>query len=203
MINPAEYIASGILELYMLGATSAEENREVEELAAAYPEIRNELDAISIALEEYAHLQAIEPHATIKPLLFATLDYTKRLTNGEAPSFPPQLNEHSAISDYSEWLDRKDLNPSDSFDKMHVSIIGYTPAMTTAIVRIREMAPDEVHTDEFEKFLIIEGTCDITIGEKVHSLKAGDYLAIPLHENHFVKVTSEIPCKVILQRIAA
>jgi mannose-6-phosphate isomerase-like protein (cupin superfamily) len=54
-----------------------------------------------------------------------------------------------------------------------------------------------------EHFLIVEGTCDITIGDKVHHLVPGDYLSIPLYIDHDVKVTSITPCKVILQRVAA
>jgi hypothetical protein len=34
-------------------------------------------------------------------------------------------------------------------------------------------------------------------------LKAGDVLIIPLYKTHFVEVTSDIPCKLILQRAAA
>jgi mannose-6-phosphate isomerase-like protein (cupin superfamily) len=65
------------------------------------------------------------------------------------------------------------------------------------------MSPAEIHHDEYERFLIVEGTCDITIEKKVHHLKSGDFLAIPLFANHTVKVTSNIPCKAILQRVAA
>ena len=61
----------------------------------------------------------------------------------------------------------------------------------------------EVHDDEFEKFMVVEGTCTITIEENKHELHPGDFLSIPLYKNHFVKVTSDIPCIVILQRIAA
>ena len=75
--------------------------------------------------------------------------------------------------------------------------------MITAVIWIGQMAPDETHDDEHEKFLILEGTCDITVGNDVHHLKAGDYFAIPLHKTHMVKVTSDVPCKAILQRIAA
>ena len=65
------------------------------------------------------------------------------------------------------------------------------------------MAPQEVHDNEYKKFLIVEGTCDIVIGENAHSLVPGDVLEIPLHTTHFGRVTSSMPCKVILQRIAA
>lgn len=203
MNSVAEYIQSGILEMYVLGVTSQAETREVEEMAVKHPEIQKEIEAIMRAMEKYADSHALAPHQAIKPLLLASIDYQERLKNGEAMSFPPELNAGSKIEDYKEWLDRKDMILPDHFEDFHARIIGYTPQMTSAIVWIKYMAPDEVHDKEYEKFLIVEGTCEITIGEEVHKLKAGDYLPIPLHVSHYVKVTSEIPCKIILQRIAA
>ena len=64
------------------------------------------------------------------------------------------------------------------------------------------MAPQEVHDHELEKFLIVEGSCSITIEEKIHHLSAGENLTIPLHKKNHLTVTSDIPCKVILQRHA-
>lgn len=60
-----------------------------------------------------------------------------------------------------------------------------------------------MHINELEKFLILEGTCDITIEDEVYSLKAGDFLSIPLYKKHDVRITSLNPCKAILQRLAA
>jgi mannose-6-phosphate isomerase-like protein (cupin superfamily) len=65
------------------------------------------------------------------------------------------------------------------------------------------MAPQELHHDEHEKFLIVEGSCTISVEDKSYDLVAGDFLQIPLHKKHHVTVTSSIPCKVILQRAAA
>lgn len=203
MNTVSAYIESGILELYVLGMVSAEEMLEVETMAAAHPEIQKELEEISKALEVYAGAHAVAPHPAIKPLLLATIDYSERMKAGEAASFPPILNENSRVEDYSEWINRKDMVLAPDFEDMFAKIIGYTTEATTAIVWIKSMAPHEVHHDEYEKFLILEGTCDIIIGEKTHQLVAGDYLQIPLHEGHRVKVTFSIPCKVILQRIAA
>ena len=147
---------------------------------------------------------AITPDVTIKPFLIATIDYTERLQNGEAPTFPPLLHEGSSLSDYSEWLNRADLAlPNGLNEEFHAKIIGYTPEATTAIIWLKHGAPIEVHENELERFMIVEGTCDIIIGEEVHQLAAGDFLAIPLHQPHSVKVTSAIPCKLILQRVAA
>lgn len=55
------YIASGILEQYVLGKLSPQEEAEVERYAGQHPEIRQELDAIELALEEYALLHGRMP----------------------------------------------------------------------------------------------------------------------------------------------
>ena len=126
------------------------------------------------------------------------------METGEEFCIAPELNENSKISDFSEWIERENmLSAPDDYEDIHVKIISATPEMTCAIVWIKELAPEEVHHKEYEKFLILEGTCTIMVGDQENKLVAGDYFAIPLFEDHKVLVTSEIPCKVILQRIAA
>ena len=49
-----KYKSSGILEQYVLGLATEEERQEVELYARAYPEIKEELDAIELAMEQYA-----------------------------------------------------------------------------------------------------------------------------------------------------
>ena len=203
MSEVKDFIESGILEMYVLEQTSADETRKVQQMAEKYEEVKNEIREISLALERYALSQAIEPDPMIKPFLLATIDYTERLKKGEQPSFPPALHPGSKIADYNEWLTRADLQLTQPLDDAHAIIIGYTPKCTTAIVWLKYGAPPETHTKEYEIFLIVEGTCDITIGTEVHHLKAGDYLSIPLHISHNVQVTSQEACKVILERMAA
>jgi mannose-6-phosphate isomerase-like protein (cupin superfamily) len=203
MDSVREYIESGILEMYVLGDVTADELHQVEQMALLHPEVAEEIETIAASLHAYARLNAVDPDPIVKPFLLATIDYSERIKNGEEMSFPPMLTEKSAIEDYAEWLNRKDIVIPEKLDDVHAKIIGYTPKMTTAIVWIKEMAPQEMHDDEIEKFLIVEGTCDIIIENEVHRLKAGDMLSIPLYKNHLVKVTSAIPCKVILQRVAA
>ncbi len=200
--NINEYIASGILELYVLGVTDAAENEGVQQMAALHPVIQEEIEQIEKALEGYAAKQAPAPDPTIKPFVMAMIDYIERLNNGEPVSVPPILNEQSSAADYQQWIDRKDICLPQNFKDFHASIIGYSPEATTAIVWLQHGAPGETHHDELEKFLILEGTCDITIGDTVHQLTPGSYLSIPLYQNHHVRVTSSIPCKIILQRIA-
>ncbi|MGA0555009.1 anti-sigma factor [Larkinella sp. VNQ87] len=76
-MNIQEYINSGILEEYVLGTVSPQEKREVECLSSIYPEIRQELDTLSAAMEEYAETLRREPPAEIKSWLLNELDFEK------------------------------------------------------------------------------------------------------------------------------
>lgn len=203
MLNLKEYIDSGILELYVLGVTDTKENKQIEKLCSTHFEIREEIKNITAALENYAMQNAVAPDPTIKPFLMATIDYHERMKNGEEPSFPPVLNERSTISDYEQWINRKDIKLPENFKDFHAKIIGLTPKVTTAIIWIKDMAPEEMHTNEIEKFLILEGTCDVNVENETYSYQPGDYFSIPLYKKHDVRITSSIPCKAILQRIAA
>ncbi len=202
MFNVDEYIGTGILELYVMGIASAEERVEVEKLAVEHFEIQAEIEIIQQSTEAYADAYKLQPNAVIKPFLMATIDYTERMKNGEPPAAPPMLSETASITDYNQWLNRPDMVSTDEED-VFAKIIGYTPEAITAIVWLKDYAPHEVHDNEYERFLIVEGTCDIIVEDEINQLVAGDYFAIPLHKKHMVKVTSSITCKVILQRVAA
>jgi mannose-6-phosphate isomerase-like protein (cupin superfamily) len=197
------FISSGILELYVLGEASVQEKKMVEEMAVLHPEIRLEIEEIEQSLERYAMTEAITPDPTVKPLLLATIDYMDRLKNGEIVSVPPVLAEKSSAHDYAQWLNRADMVLPPDADDIFARIISATNEMMTAIVWIKQMAPQEVHDHEHERFLILEGSCDIYVENIATSLSPGDYFAIPLHKDHRIVITSDVPCKAILQRIAA
>ena len=61
------YINSGVLELYVLDRLSPDERRQVETYAERYPEVRQEIEEIELALEKYAvlngQLTPPPPHA--------------------------------------------------------------------------------------------------------------------------------------------
>lgn len=202
MRDPAEFIATGILELYVLGKTSEEESREVEEMALHHPEVEQEIENISRALAVFSGAVAEEPDPTLRPLILAIANFQKRLEGGEPPLPVPLLNEHSRKEDFDVWLQREDLNVKEPED-IDLRIIGAVPGAMTGILWLKHGAPYEVHHDQFERFLILEGTCDIVADHGTYSLKPGDYFSIPLHTGHSVKVTSQGACKAILQRVAA
>lgn len=203
MLHPQKFIESGILELYVMGKTDELENSEVLMMSDTYPEVFNEIVAIEISLEKYAKIHGVEIDISIKPFILATIDYTERMQNGELPEFPPLLNANSNLNDYASWLNRSDMVLPVDFEEIHAKIIGYNEEALTAVIWLKNGSPAEIHDDEYEKFLIVEGTCTITIDNEEFNLQSGDFLSIPLYKQHFLKVTSNIPCKAILQRIAA
>lgn len=197
------FMASGILEAYILGLTSNEENFEVETMAAEHKEVRLSLNVFEEKLEKLSFADAIAPPQLVKTMVMASIDYMARLENGEEVTYPPILRKGAKIIDYASWLNRPDMLAPPDYKDVYAKIIGNTPQMTTAIVWITKMTVSEVHDDEFETFLIVEGSCNITIGTAVHKLVPGDFLAIPLFQPHHVTVTSKGACKAVLQRIAA
>ena len=203
MMGIKEYIESGLLELYVLGNATKKQSAEVEKMASAYPEIAAEIEIICEALNKYAQLIAVAPNPVVKPFLMAVIDYSERIKNGEEISFPPVLTQNSSVEDYGNWLNRNDMCTPVDLSDVYAKIIGNTDTVITAIVWIKKYAPQEIHDNEYERFLIVEGTCDIVVDNEINHLVPGDYFAIPLYKHHSVKVTSAIPCKIILQRVAA
>jgi len=204
MMKQADYqIEEGLIEQFVLGLTAPEETERINALADQYPSVQVAIDSFCTILEQKAMANAVPPPVTLKPAIMATIDYMERLTKGEQPGNPPLLNEKSTIADYATWLNRPDMVLPTDFQFIHSKIIGHTAEASTAIVWLSHLAPEEVHHDEHERFLILEGTCTITIDGNDHNLTPGDYLAIPLYSKHNVVVTSAHPCKIILQRVAA
>jgi len=198
-----ELKSSGLLELYVIGDVTESEKIIVNKAIADFPSLKQEVSEIEKALEAYAQYHAKPVCATTKPMLLATLDYTERINKGEQSISLPSLGPTSKISDFSKWLERPDFQEPQEYGDMHGKIISADDQRTTMVVWLKYGAPDEIHSDELEKFLVLEGTCDIIIGDHKHSLTAGDYLSIPLHIKHRVEVTSDSACKVILERAAA
>lgn len=193
---------SGIIELYVMGIAGARQSVEVETLALSFPEVRQAIDEFSIELESYLQTKAIAPSLKVKPMIMAVIEYQQRLQKGEKIKAPPVLHEDSTAEDYADWLALPGMEEDSPAENITVKIIGLTPTSSQAILWIRKGTPWETHENELESFLLLEGTCTITIGTEQHQLIAGDYLAIPLFQPHKVVVTSSIPCKAILQRLA-
>lgn len=65
-MNLKEYIASGIIESYVMGLASESERTEFEQMCAQYPELVAERRKFEESLEAYASEQAVRPPEEVK-----------------------------------------------------------------------------------------------------------------------------------------
>jgi anti-sigma-K factor RskA len=72
-VDTREYIESGILEAYILGALTKEEQAEVEAYVARYPELRDELRNIEATMLQYATLHAVTPPNALQDKIWNSL----------------------------------------------------------------------------------------------------------------------------------
>jgi anti-sigma-K factor RskA len=95
-----EMISSGLLELYVMGETNAEETQLVQSMAAKHPQIASEIAAIEEAMESYALANAVSPSSNVKEKLFSQLNITK-VQDNTAKVLPIQNTPVRTIS--SAW----------------------------------------------------------------------------------------------------
>ena len=95
-MNIQDYIASGILESFLLGHLSPDQNLEVEAMAARYPEIKQELESLERDLESLAQINAVSPTQNLKDNILA------KITEEELPVTTPvdvgQRNNSTVIA---------------------------------------------------------------------------------------------------------
>jgi anti-sigma-K factor RskA len=72
-VNVQEYISSGIVESYVLGLASPEEQREFEQMSAQYPEVLDARIAFETSLEQQAVNNAIIPPPAFKAQVMAAV----------------------------------------------------------------------------------------------------------------------------------
>jgi len=75
-VNTQEYIASGIVESYVLGLASADERLAFEQACEQYPAVRQARDSFEQALEEQALAAAVTPPAFTKEKIMAAVNAT-------------------------------------------------------------------------------------------------------------------------------
>ncbi|MEJ7557526.1 MAG: anti-sigma factor [Pedobacter sp.] len=82
------YIESGMLELYVLGQLTAQEQTEVQAMASNYPEVKQEIGDIEIALERYAVENGIKPTVGLEKRIFDQIGITETVPQHETKVIP-------------------------------------------------------------------------------------------------------------------
>jgi anti-sigma factor RsiW len=76
-VNIKEYIESGILEAYVLGALTEGERAAVEADMVMYPELAKEIAAIEAAMQSFAEANAEEPPAHMQQQIWNAIQHRK------------------------------------------------------------------------------------------------------------------------------
>lgn len=91
-----EYIASGIIERYVIGAVSDQERREVECMSSIYPELMDELRSAQSTIESYMESIAVEPPAALKQSILESIKGVEQdpvENKGKVVSMKPEISE--------------------------------------------------------------------------------------------------------------
>lgn len=100
-MNVEEYIASGVLEAYVLGGLDPKEVQEVEQMASRYPEVKKEIFSLQDAFESYAEAIAVNPRPELKNKIMASLPESAAqvgYTTSSTAAFPSYYKYATAAS---------------------------------------------------------------------------------------------------------
>ncbi|MBC7398688.1 MAG: cupin domain-containing protein [Mucilaginibacter sp.] len=178
------YINSGILEQYCLGLLTKSEQEAVLAMSTVYPEVKADLAEIELALERLAAINTITPKADLKQQILDII-----ATNGviTLDNLPPT----GRYSDCRAWLKAVEhLIPTQPFEDFFAYPLRHNDKIEQTLIVSKLGVPEETHQDVIESFFILEGSCVCTVGKHTYTLNAGDFLEIPLHEEHDVILTS-------------
>ena len=85
-MDAREFISSGVLELYAMGALSDSERIEVEKMCALHKEVAEELERVEDALNDYAIANARNPRLAVRSELMDKINTGKgKIVNFESP----------------------------------------------------------------------------------------------------------------------
>jgi mannose-6-phosphate isomerase-like protein (cupin superfamily) len=182
-----KYIESGILEEYCLGFLDEAEQAELIQMTTLYPEVKEALHAVEQKMEELAVSSAVEPSSNVRQKILATLGFAEESTEPDLHNLSP-INKNA---DHEHWLNVLDhLIPEKPSKDFSCEVIREDDRFRQMLVVTKVDVPEEEHEDYLESFLILKGYCECTIGNEFFKLQAGDFLEIPLHVKHNIKVTS-------------
>ncbi|MES2798964.1 MAG: anti-sigma factor [Bacteroidota bacterium] len=85
-MDSKEYIASGIIERYVLGLVSPQEKQEVECMSHIYPEIGEELKLYQDSIEQLAIKGAVNPPAFLKGIVMERVRSEKQIAANSSTS---------------------------------------------------------------------------------------------------------------------
>ncbi len=108
-MNTQDYISSGIIETYVLGAASEQEARELELLCTQYPEIKDALTAYQETIELYATQYAVNPPQALKQNIWQAIQAEEKNADNHIQTTLSTQNTQRQISSVERGALRKSI----------------------------------------------------------------------------------------------
>jgi mannose-6-phosphate isomerase-like protein (cupin superfamily) len=185
---------------YLWGALPAQEALDVERYAATDAEFAAQLDSLRANMNQASLQAAVDPPAAVKRRLF---DSEALLDDGVGRDFPPYIHSQVQVADFMPWIADALAKLAESTEDFECIPVGASSDTYTFLAKMCTTIPEEVHTVEIERVMLVDGQCDFIVGDVVHSFSPGDRYQIPLHVPHSAHNTSSKPCIFIVQRTTA
>jgi mannose-6-phosphate isomerase-like protein (cupin superfamily) len=194
-----EYIYSGVLEEYCLGMLDEEQSAFVIEMSLLYPEVKRELDSIQTAFEYFAQDNAIEVNPRVRTNIINALEHGFSDTALNINNLP----EIKKTSDLEAWINFVEPFMPVVVEDIYMHILHADDKIKQTLVVSRIDVREESHSDVFESLLILHGECACTIGDTTIQMEAGDYIDIPLHTDHDVRILSPYVVAIVQHKAVA
>lgn len=97
----------------------------------------------------------------------------------------------------AQHIDVRALQPDQPYDNVFSKQLYSDSLTTTFVIWIKAQVPLHKHTTHTEQVYILEGTAQMTLGDSLFTVQAGDHIFIPMGTPHKAVVTSTTPLKVL------
>ena len=198
-IDIEKYLESGLIEQYCFETMPAEQMLEVELVATLYPEIKKAILSCQDTMEKFALSIEKHPPISVKSKLFDSINNLE-LEEEISKENLPILNKYSKSASWLAFA--KPLLPTETKHDIHLEVLRDDSQLFLSIIWTRTNIPLEVHENEKESFLILEGECECFVGETRYVLGPGDFFEVPMHTSHNVNLLTP-KVLAILQHVAA
>ncbi|WP_420574059.1 anti-sigma factor [Kordia sp.] len=165
-MDSKEYIASGILELYVAGTLSEKENEEVHSMMQKYPEVTQEVLSIEAAIMQLTAATSSKDHAGVFETIKEQLDLSADTATHETKVIP--IEKPRSIFRYAGWA----------------AAIVFATGLLFTMIQKNELA-SEIETVRAErealKEQIYQANSDLTAAtELLAVLRTKDIISVPL-----------------------
>lgn len=193
-----KFIESGILEEYCMGWINEADRAIVVSMASSYSQIREELTRVELFMEQFAKLNAVSIiNTNLREKILDSLEHISQ--NYLDLDNLPIINN---TSNYQMWLySVQHLIPTAFAEDMICEVLRQDDKVTQTLIVSKIGVSEETHTNILESFLILQGECECTIGERVFKAAPGDLIEIPLHAEHDVRLLSPVVVAVLQHQL--